>query len=164
SRWVHTFVYGRSLRSLLREGWDLVHCWQEPYVLSGGEVAWLTPRRTPLVYFTLQNIPKRYPPPFSWIERYCVNRCIGWTACGQTVVETQLARGYAKRPHRVMPLGVDVERFAPDAAAGATVRRELSWDDGAPVVGFLGRFVPEKGVLLLMQVLNRLRTPWRALF
>jgi glycosyltransferase involved in cell wall biosynthesis len=32
------------------------------------------------------------------------------------------------------------------------------------VIGFLGRFVPEKGISMLTSVLDRLKTPWRALF
>ena len=27
---VHVMLYGRELRSLLAERWDLVHCWEEP--------------------------------------------------------------------------------------------------------------------------------------
>jgi phosphatidyl-myo-inositol dimannoside synthase len=33
-----------------------------------------------------------------------------------------------------------------------------------PVVGYMGRLVEEKGVGLLMRVLDRVATPWRALF
>ena len=91
---LHVFFYGARLRSVLREGWDLVHCWEEPYVVAGGQVAWWTPRRTPLVYWTGQNLAKRYPPPFSQIERYCVARCAGWIARGELGVRTLLARGY----------------------------------------------------------------------
>ena len=40
---VHLFCYGRRLRSLLREGWDLVHAWEEPYVLAGYQVSSLDP-------------------------------------------------------------------------------------------------------------------------
>jgi glycosyltransferase involved in cell wall biosynthesis len=32
------------------------------------------------------------------------------------------------------------------------------------VAGYLGRFVPEKGLDLLMEVLDRIQSPWRALF
>jgi glycosyltransferase involved in cell wall biosynthesis len=46
----------------------------------------------------------------------------------------------------------------------AEALRRLEWrDDGAPVVGYLGRLVPEKGVRFLMSVLERVRPPWRAL-
>jgi glycosyltransferase involved in cell wall biosynthesis len=164
TRWVHCFVYGPRLRALLREGADLVHCWEEPFVLAGGQVASWTPRGTPLVFMTMQNLPKRYPPPFNLIERYCLWRCAGWMACGQSVAETVLRRGYGCRPYRVLPLGVDVDLFRPDPAAGRAVRRDLGLGEGGPpVLGFLGRFIPEKGVLRLARLLDGLAAPWRAL-
>ena len=161
----HVMLYGRSLRRLLREPWDMVHCWEEPYVVAGFQLARWTPRDVPFVFWTAQNLSKQYPPPFRWFERYCVGRCAGWQACGHTTVATLAPRGYSAKPHRVMPLGVDMEVFRPDAGAGAEVRRSLGWvESGPPVVGFLGRFAPEKGVWVLTAALDELRTPWRALF
>jgi glycosyltransferase involved in cell wall biosynthesis len=165
TRKVHLFFYGSQLRSLLAGPADLVHCWEEPYILAGGQVAGWTPRRTPLVFWTAQSLSKRYPPPFGLIERYCLDRCAGWMACGQSIVDTLVPRGYGARPYRIMPLGVDVRHFQPDADARRAVRRTLGWaEEGPPVVGYLGRFVPEKGVELLMRVLDRTAAPWRALF
>ncbi|GMU00299.1 glycosyltransferase family 4 protein [Corallococcus caeni] len=166
SRSLHGFVYGPELRAHLSRGVDLVHSWEEPYVLSGLEVALLTPRRVPLVFCTAQNLPKRYPPPFAQVERFVVHRASGWVAWGQTVRDTLQARGgYPLRPSRFIPMGVDVEHFQPDAAAGADFRRVQGWmHEGPPVVGFLGRFVQEKGLRLLMRALEGLGTPWRALF
>jgi glycosyltransferase involved in cell wall biosynthesis len=162
---VHVSFYGSKLQSLLRQPWDLVHCWQEPYTLACAMVAWLTPRQVPLVFWTARGIPREYPPPFSWMERNCLKRCAGWLACGRTTVETLLGRGYGIRPHRVMPLGVALDLFRPDPSAQARVRQALGWDDpGPPVVGFLGRFVAEKGPLFLTKVLDELPTSWRALF
>ncbi len=155
SRWPHFFFYGLRLRKLLSRPFDLVHCWQEPYVIVGGQVAWWTGRSKPLVFYTFQNMAKTYPPPFSLIERYCVECCAGWLACGETVRQTQLNRGYAAKPHRVMPLGVDVERFRPDPAAAKKVRESLGLkDNGPPVIGFVGRFVEEKGLRTLMNALD----------
>jgi glycosyltransferase involved in cell wall biosynthesis len=57
-----------------------------------------------------------------------------------------------------------LERFHRDPQAGLRIRQDLGWaDSGPPVVGFLGRFVPEKGLALLTKILDRLTTPWRAL-
>lgn len=165
---VHVMLYGHRLRALLKESsWDVVHAWEEPYILAGGQIAWWAPRTAAYVFWTMQNLVKRYPPPFSAVERYCLERCDGWLACGETVVEVQRTRGYDRKPHRVMPLGVALDRFHPDPAAGRAVRRALGWEEsGAPVVGFLGRFVAEKGVDLLTRALDQLalETPWRALF
>ncbi len=157
--------YGRRLSELLRQRWDFVHCWEEPYVIVGGQVAWFIPRNTPWAFYTFQNLDKRYPPPFAGIERYCINRCSGWIASGESVARVQLARGYDRKPHRVIPLGVDLAAFRPDTAARLAMRQELGWDrPGAPIVGFLGRLIEEKGLRLLMSVLPKTATPWRAMF
>ena len=58
---------------------------------------------------------------------------------------------------------MDLGEFRPDEARRAATLTRLGWSDGPPVVGFLGRFVPEKGVQLLTSVLDRIETPWRAL-
>jgi glycosyltransferase involved in cell wall biosynthesis len=161
----HILLYGRTLRRLLREPWDVVHGWEEPYVVAGFQLARWTRPGVPFVFWTAQNLSKRYPPPFRWFERYCLNRCAGWEACGHTVVAALGPRGYSAKPHRVLPLGVDTERFRPDTTAGESVRRSLGWSAaGPPVVGYLGRFTPEKGVRVITAALGSLRTPWRALF
>ena len=162
---VHCFLYGSELHRLLRDNWDLVHCWEEPYIAAGGQIHWWTPNRIPIVFWTAQNLSKRYPPPFNLIERYCVRRCAGWMACGKSIVKTLLPRGYDRRPHRILPLGVDTDCFRPDPESRAAVRHTLGWnEDGPPVVGYSGRFVSEKGVEFLPRVLDRLDVPWRTLF
>jgi glycosyltransferase involved in cell wall biosynthesis len=164
SRRAHVMTYGARLREILREPWDVVHCWEEPYILAGGQVALSAPRDAALVFYTFQNIAKRYPPPFSWIERYCLSRCAGWLAAGRSVVEALLPRGYGRKPHQVAPLGVDTAAFRPDAGMRAEALRRIEWTGaGPPVVGFLGRFVPEKGLRLLMRALDAAQAPWRAL-
>jgi len=165
SRLPHLFFYGRRLRTLLRQPWDLVHCWEEPYVMAGGQIARWCPQSAPLVFYTFQNLAKKYPPPFSWIERMCTRRCAGWLASGQSVAQTQLGRGWDRKPHLVIPLAVDLDCFKPDRAARRAIRNRLGWqEEGPPVVGFLGRFVAAKGLALLMDTLDELTTPWRALW
>jgi glycosyltransferase involved in cell wall biosynthesis len=166
---VHLFFYGLKLRSLLlsENCWDMVHCWEEPYILAGRQIAWWAPKRTPLVYFSFQNLAKKYPPPFGGLERRCLARSAGWIAAGQTVVEALRSRpGYRDRPWTIIPPGVDTDHFRRNECAGSMVRRSLGWqaDGGPPVVGYLGRFLPEKGLPLLLGALDKVKTPWRALF
>lgn len=163
---IHFFVYHPELRSILNRGWDVVHCWEEPYILAGGQVALWTKRGTPLVYRSAQSLDKRYPPPFNLIERYAMGKAAGWICSGETVEANLKQRaGYANLPMRRIPLGVDLANFHPDRAAGYATRRRLGWEEaGPPVVGYLGRFSQEKGLTLLMNALDGVATPWRALF
>ncbi len=114
----------------------------------------------------LPNISKQYPPPFQWIERSNIRRASGWIAGGQTTLRTLLSRnGYANRPHCIIPLGVDVNHFQRNREQGDAIRKSLGWDvEGPPVVGFLGRFIDEKGLRIVMQSLEACATPWRGLF
>jgi phosphatidyl-myo-inositol dimannoside synthase len=162
---IHLFVYGLRLRELSRRSCDLVHCWEEPYIMAGGQAAWWTPRNVPLVFWTMQNLAKRYPPPFSMIEKYCFERCAGWMGSGRLVVDAMRERGHGDKPHTVMPIGIDAEQFRPDAAAREATRVRLDWSrTSPPVIGFVGRFVEGKGLILMTEVLDRLELPWRALF
>jgi glycosyltransferase involved in cell wall biosynthesis len=163
---VHLFTYGWQLRSLLAGPWDLVHCWEEPYVAAGGQVAWWTPRSTPLVFYSCQSLNKRYPPPFQWVEEYAVARAAGFVCSGQLVAENLKTRpGYAGLPIVPIPHGTDTNQFRPDPSRAKHIRGSLGWSSGGPpVVGYLGRFVPEKGLALLQRVLDEVRSPWRALF
>jgi glycosyltransferase involved in cell wall biosynthesis len=166
TRFVHVFAYGPELRGVLREGWDVVYAWEEPYVFAGFQLSSWTPKQSVFTLMTLQNIRKRYPPPFSWFERATLERADGWLYCGESIHRAQGDKpGYQERPSRLGPLGVDTAVFFPDAEARRRAREALGWsEDGPPVVGFVGRFVPEKGVRLLMSALEQAREPWRALF
>ena len=156
-------LYGRALASLLKQEWDLVHAWEEPYIAAGAQIAAWTPAGVPLVYATFQNIAKRYPPPFGWFERYALARADAMIAFGQTGRQLLEDRGFHGRPVRVIPPGVDVAHFRPDGRLRAATLSALGWADDTPTVGFLGRFVPEKGLALLMDALDRVPPPWRAL-
>jgi len=167
ARTPHLMRYRKPLADLIRgERWDVIHCWQEPFVLAAADVARAAPADAALVYATFQNIPKRYPIPWSRFERASLARADGWIAFGRTVEQTLAGRrGYRDRPHAVIAPGVDAERFRPDPDARRRVRRELGWtDDGDPVIGYLGRFVEPKGLQPLTAALGRTTGAWRALF
>jgi phosphatidylinositol alpha-1,6-mannosyltransferase len=166
TRAVHVFVYGAELRSILARDWHVVHCWEEPYIFAGGQVALWTNANARLVFRSAQNIGKKYPPPFRWIERFAMAKAAGWICSGK-LVETNLRRrpGYAELPMRRIPLGVDVDQFQPNRQARDRTLDSLGWNkSGPPVIGYLGRFLPEKGLEMMMRALDALTAPWRALF
>ncbi len=165
TRKVHVFSWSAALPRLLRQDWDVVHAWEEPYVLAGWEIARLVKPNSKLVFFTAQSNSKRYPAPFSWFERDSMARAAGWVCCGHSIEDNLRNRpGYAS-PHRTIPLGVDLHVFKPDPTARRAAREALKWNlDGPPVVGFMGRFTAAKGVRLLMSALDEIREPFRVLF
>ena len=94
-----------------------------------------------------------------------MHRSRGIIAWGETAFEALSSRApFKARPMRVITPGVDLDLFAPRLAERISAREELGWDNGLPIVGFLGRFVEEKGLKLLLEALDRVRSPWRALF
>jgi glycosyltransferase involved in cell wall biosynthesis len=87
-------------------------------------------------------------------------------AAGESTQETMIARSYGHKPHAIVPLGVDLDDFYPHSQARQRVMQGLGWEteSSIPVIGFLGRLVPEKGLGLLTRALDDVSTPWRALF
>jgi glycosyltransferase involved in cell wall biosynthesis len=163
-RSVHLMRYA-GLRDAMAGSWDVVHAWEEPYIVAGAQIAAAAPAAAKLVFATFQNMAKEYPWPLSSFERQSMRRADGWIAFGELVQTTLASRmPYRGKPSRVIPPGVDTDLFRHDAAARAAVRRELGWADDALVVGFLGRFEPQKGVELLCRALEAVAVPWHALF
>ncbi|MFE4725146.1 glycosyltransferase [Microbacterium sp. NPDC056736] len=139
------FVYDpRPLWRALAEEYDVIDVHEEPFALATAEVLllrWLRRNKAPVVLYTAQNILKRYPPPFRWLERYALRHASGISACNAAAARIAEGKGFAGRA-RVIPLGVDLDRYTPRPSAPPT--------DEPVTVGFLGRLVPEKGLHVLL--------------
>jgi glycosyltransferase involved in cell wall biosynthesis len=111
--------------------------------------------------FTWWNLPYRLRGPAAWLEAYNLRHTHGLVAGNQAGAEVLRQRGYTG-PSRVMPqLGVDESRFRPQPQPA--LAEQLKIPKQTFVVGFVGRFVAEKGLLTLWQALDRLRhlpQPW----
>ncbi len=159
-------MYYLGLKAIMQsQPWDLIHIWQEPFTLPGWQCAKFAPTGSAVVFSTFQNIAKNYPPPFCWMERSVLRRSGGWIAFGESIRNTLADRaGYCDQPCCVIPVGVDTRKFCPNEKSGDDTCRALGWHDrNIPIVGYLGRFIPEKGLALLMQALDSIQVPWRAL-
>jgi len=60
-------------------------------------------------------------------------------------------RGYPGDRLRIVPNGIDTERFSPDPASGRRVRAEWGIDQGTVLVGTVARLKPEKGIPLFLE-------------
>ena len=140
------FVFDpRPLWRLLGTGtWDLIDMHEEPFGLAVAEVLilrWLRKRRTPYLVSSAQNIDKRYPPPFRWIERWSLRGAGGAYTCNVEAGEILRRKGL-RGELELLPLGVDVDRFRPGDREPPSDRLR---------VGFVGRLIPHKGVDVLVR-------------
>lgn len=78
------------------------------------------------------------------------------TACSADLAARAIRLGARPATTEVVPYGVDVERFAPDASQRAVVRRALGLSSDAPLVFAVGRFVKKKGFEYLIDAVARL--------
>jgi L-malate glycosyltransferase len=116
------------------------------------------------VFFTWWNLPYRLKPPLSLLEAYNLKHSDGVIAGNQDGADILRQRGY-RGPIQVMPqLGVDQTLFQPQPQPA--LRQQLGFSEADFVIGFVGRFVPEKGLLTLAAALAQLQAqpqPWRCL-
>ncbi|RZS63462.1 glycosyltransferase involved in cell wall biosynthesis [Agromyces ramosus] len=153
------FLYDpRPIWRLLGEQWDLIDIHEEPFALATAEILLLRAtrrRRPPIVLYTAQNLRKRYPVPFRWFERLALRTASGISACNSEAARIAEEKGFAGRA-RVIPLGVDLQRFRSDATAAPRLAEPRPVDGPRPVtVGFVGRLVPEKGADILIDAVAR---------
>lgn len=156
------FLYDpRPILRALREGWDVVDVHEEPFALATAEVRVLrrlAGLRSPFVLYTAQNLDKRYPIPFRWLERSALRAAAGVSACNSEAARIVERKGFAGRA-RTIPLGVDLSEFAPETVSPITndePQPENVTGDGESAtvtVGFVGRLVAEKGLFVLLDAL-----------
>ncbi|MET0297092.1 MAG: glycosyltransferase [Microbacterium sp.] len=150
----NAFLYDpRPFWRALRGRPDVVDLHEEPFALATAELLLLKKLRrdrAPYVLYSAQNIDKRYPVPFRWFERAALRGAAGAYVCNREAGEILVRKGL-RGPARLIPLGVDTAQFSPaDRSAPAD----------APVIGYLGRLEPYKGVSTLLRAAAD-RPTWR---
>ncbi len=150
----HLHYYPRLKQRLAEFRPDVVHIDEEPYNLA----TWLAMRQARAIgaktlFFSWQNINRRYPPPFRWWERQ-VLAGVDYALMGNSAaVRVWQAKGYAG-PYQIIPqFGTDPDFFRPPAER----------DHGRSfVIGSANRrLVAEKGDDLLLRAAAKLPGVWR---
>jgi len=132
----------------------IVHIDEEPYNVATWQAMRLAKKHgAKALFFTWQNIHRRYPPPFSLMESYNLRHANYAIAGNSEAVRVLRAKGY-RGPVRVIPqFGVDpalyhVSRFTYHVSQPFTI-------------GYVGRLVEEKGVHVLLRAVAGLTGDWR---
>ncbi|HEY9692897.1 MAG TPA: hormogonium polysaccharide biosynthesis glycosyltransferase HpsO [Oculatellaceae cyanobacterium] len=107
------------------------------------------------VFFTWWNLPYKLKLPISLLESYNISNSDGIIAGNQDGADILRQHGYSGYI-KVMPqLGVDENLFQPHLQP--KLAEEIGIQPNDFVVGFVGRFVEEKGLLTLLQALSGLQ-------
>jgi glycosyltransferase involved in cell wall biosynthesis len=82
--------------------------------------------------------------------RYAIyRRCDGYVAISAALAESYRREGMPDDLLRIIPQGVDTERFCPSAAGGA-LREKLGLPPDTPVLVFVGSLIERKGIDVLL--------------
>ncbi|MGO4599362.1 glycosyltransferase [Terrabacter sp. 2RAF25] len=128
---------------------DVIDIHEEPYALATAEVLalrWLRRQRAPYLLYSAQNLDKRHPLPFRWLERAALRHASGVNVCNAAAGRIVERKGFPGRA-RIVDLGTDLSLFSPLSTPYA------GSPDDAPVVGFAGRLDHAKGVDVLLRAL-----------
>lgn len=128
---------------------DIVYVVEEPFSLMGWLTVYWCKRVVPnasVILFTYQDIRKRYPIPFRWMERFVMKNAdrilVSNTQAGRVIEQ----KGY-KKLWDVLPSPVNVDRFC---------YKEPRFAGGLFTLGYVGRLVNEKGLDTLLWAMSDL--------
>jgi len=134
---------------------DVFHIDEEPYnfatwhaMQAGKQVG------AKMCFFTWQNIPKHYPPPFAQMERAVYAGVHAGIAGNQAGLEIMRDKGFAKPAVVIPQFGFDPLIYQPPPPKPRPANH-------IPTIGYIGRLVEEKGVQVLLEAVALLRPHYR---
>jgi glycosyltransferase involved in cell wall biosynthesis len=152
----HHFHYYPGLKRLLQSiKPDVVHIDEEHYSIVTYQAMRIARSiGAKALFFTWQNIYKKYPFPFSRIERYNFRHAQAAIAGNREAKDVLRKKGFSKIIAEIPQFGVDPEVFK--KRDSAEIRRGLGIKSEDFVLGFMGRLVEEKGIRTLLEALKNL--------
>jgi glycosyltransferase involved in cell wall biosynthesis len=150
----HLHFYPHLAQRLRSFAPDIVHIDEEPYNLATFHALRTAKKMgARALWFTWQNLNRRYPPPFRLVERYNLRHADYGIAGSAGAAVVWREKGYTGPLATIPQFGVDPDVFTPSAGPRDLAR--------SFVIGYLGRLVPEKGVDLLLEAVAGMTGSWR---
>jgi glycosyltransferase involved in cell wall biosynthesis len=148
----HLHYYPSLPKILQRVQPHLVHIDEEPYNLATFYALRAAQRvRAKAIFFTWQNLLRRYPLPFAWMESYVLRHSEYAMAGNTEAVQVLRAKNYRGAVSVIPQFGVDPDVFAPRVKENTS-----NFRIGCGV----GRWVEEKGVDILLRAIADLDGDW----
>jgi glycosyltransferase involved in cell wall biosynthesis len=146
-----------------------IHIEEDPYSVVGVETVFLSRLFCPdakISFFIWDNLAREPRFPLNLIKwrlnSYSLSKA-DLVVCGNSEGEVLLRgkKNYKGRSTVLPQLGLDADAYL--EPRNEHLRSVLNVPEDVPLVGYVGRLVPEKGVILLLEALQRLAAfPWRA--
>jgi glycosyltransferase involved in cell wall biosynthesis len=164
----HMHFYPKLGQIVRRVKPDIFHIDEEPYNLATFLAMRLAQSvRAGTVIFSWQNLLRRYPPPFNWMERYVLNHADALLAGNSEAAKVWERKGYPGPIHFIPQFGVDPNIYyrhqRPTRQGRISVfKQRTARPPTQPVlvIGYVGRLVEEKGLEILLHATSRLTGPW----
>jgi glycosyltransferase involved in cell wall biosynthesis len=126
---------------------ELVYAEEEPYSLAVNQALNLG---RPTVFYTWENMDRRYKPPLNWVRGRVLRKAAAGVAGNAEGMGLLRGWGFDK-PLLLQPqYGIDTRRFKP----AKKTKRPFT-------AGYFGRLIPEKGVDLLLKAASLAQVPVR---
>ena len=139
---------------------DILHIEEEHYsVVTFQAIRLARKYNVKCMFVSLQNIYKIYPFPFSWIESYNMRNADCAVAASDEIRNVLMRKGLGKEQIPVIPYGVDHLMYC--KMESQNLRTKLGMDSFT--IGFIGRFVEEKGIIDLLKAVSRINNDFNLL-
>jgi glycosyltransferase involved in cell wall biosynthesis len=148
-------------RFLNQRKFDLIYVNHEPYAMSTAQVCWanLQSGKLPFGFHSCQNIYKKYPIPFWWLERMVYQSSSFAFPITQAVERVLRQKGFIGEVGLCpFPFDPNLYHPLPDSERQELIPRAA----GEVIIGYVGRMVEQKGLQTLIEALARLpRSGWK---
>ena len=139
---------------------DILHIEEEHYSFVTYQAIRLAKKyNVKCMFVSLQNIYKIYPFPFSWIEKYNMKNADCAVAVSDEIRDVLFRKGLGMEQISVIPYGVDHLMYR--KTESQKLKSKLGLDSFT--IGFMGRFVKEKGIMDLLQAVSRINNNFNLL-
>lgn len=152
---VPLFIYNpfTVIKALIKSKPDIIDIHEEPYSLSCIEIILLKSifsRKSKIVFYSAQNILKKYPFPFNLFEKIVYKCSKAAYTCSSEVTSVLIKKGYKKKIIEI-PLGIDEKLYRPGIDIEDINKK---YDLDSFTIGFVGRVEHQKGIFDLIEALN----------
>ncbi len=126
---------------------DVMQTWMHHADLVGGWVARIAGVKKVLWSIHCREIHRN--PGESAVKSAFFRRALGLSSkfipsrilsCSAAAIEDHVKKGYPRKKMLWIPNGIDASRFRPSEQARVATRAELGIPEGAPLIGYVGRF------------------------